>query len=115
MPSKAKPHIGRSLPFLPGDIVRRYLEYRGYRVPHVQNFTDIADRITQRGLDEGIPPQEVAERNIARFHEAALAMNLLPATHYPRATEHIPEIVELIQDLERRGFAYAAGGDVFFR
>jgi cysteinyl-tRNA synthetase len=110
-----KPHIGHFLPFLTADIVRRYLEHRGFRVVHVQNFTDVDDKIIARARDEGVAPQVVSERNIDKFYEAARAMNLLPATHYPKATEHIPEIISIIQKLESQGFAYAAGGDVYFR
>lgn len=110
-----RPHIGHFLPFLTADVVRRYLEYRGYRVVHVQNFTDVDDKIIARARQEGKSPEAVAEANIAKCHEAARAMNLLPATHYPRVTEHIPEIVSLIASLESKGYAYAAGGDVYFR
>jgi cysteinyl-tRNA synthetase len=110
-----KPHIGHFLPFLAADVIRRYLEFRGYRVVHVQNFTDVDDKIIDRARQEGVAPEVVAERNIAECYETMRAMNLLPATHYPRATEHIPEIIALIGRLEAGGFAYAAGGDVYFR
>jgi cysteinyl-tRNA synthetase len=111
-----RPHIGHFLPFLAADIVRRTLEARGYRVVHVQNFTDIDDKIIARAAQEGTSVQAVAERNIQKYFEAARAMNLLPATHYPRATEHIPEIIDLAQRLIGTGHAYAAGnGDVYFR
>jgi cysteinyl-tRNA synthetase len=110
-----KPHIGHFLPFLAADVVRRFLEYRGYRVLHVQNFTDVDDKIIDRAQREGVASEVVAERNIAHCMRAMAAMNLLPATHYPRATAHIPEILALIGRLEARGFAYAAGGDVYFR
>jgi cysteinyl-tRNA synthetase len=111
-----KPHIGHFLPFLAADIVRRTLEERGYRVVHVQNFTDIDDKIIARAAQEGTTVQAVAERNIQKYFEAARAMNLLPATHYPRATEHMPEIIALTQRLIDAGHAYAAGnGDVYFR
>jgi cysteinyl-tRNA synthetase len=110
-----RPHIGHFLPFLTADIVRRFLEFSGYRVVHVQNFTDVDDKIIDRARSEGITPEEVADRNVAKSFEAMRAMNLLPATHYPRATAHISEIVALIRDLEAKGYAYAAGGDVYFR
>src|SRR5262245_28624931 len=110
-----KPHIGHFLPFLAADVVRRFLEHEGFRVVHVQNFTDVDDKIIDRAQKEGVAPEVVAERNIARCFESMQAMHLLPATHYPRATEHIPEIIALIQKLEAKGFAYAAGGDVYFR
>ena len=110
-----RPHIGHFLPFLTADVVRRFLEHEGYRVVHVQNFTDVDDKIIDRARAEGVAPGAVAERNIAAFDAAARAMNLLPATHFPRATGHIPEIIALIQRLETCGYAYAAGGDVYFR
>ena len=111
-----KPHIGHFVPFLTGDIIRRYLEHKGFQVTHVQNFTDIDDKIIARAEAEGITARQVAERNIERFHAAAAAMNVLPATHYPKATEHIPEIVALIETLIDKEFAYpAANGDVYFR
>ncbi len=110
-----KPHIGHFLPFLTADVVRRYLEFRGYKVIHVQNFTDVDDKIIDRAQKEGVTPEVVAERNVQKCFESMRAMNLLPATHYPKATEHIPEILALITDLVGKGYAYAAGGDVYFR
>ncbi|HZL85210.1 MAG TPA: cysteine--tRNA ligase [Candidatus Krumholzibacteria bacterium] len=111
-----KPHIGHFLPFLTADVLRRWLEHRGFRVNHVQNFTDIDDKIIARARQEGTTPEAVAERNIKSYYEAARAMNLLIASHYPRVTEHIGEIVRLIERLIERGHAYAApGGDVYFR
>jgi cysteinyl-tRNA synthetase len=110
-----KPHIGHFLPFLTADIVRRFLEHEGYRVIHVQNFTDVDDKIIDRAAKEGVTPEAVAERNIAACMALLRTMNVLPATHYPRATQHIAEIIALIQRLETTGFAYAAGGDVYFR
>jgi len=110
-----KPHIGHFLPFLTADIVRRYLEHQGYRVIHVQNFTDVDDKIIARAAQEGVAPGVVSERNIQKCYESMRAMNLLPATHYPKATEHIAEIHALIERLMAGGYAYAAGGDVYFR
>ena len=111
-----KPHIGHFLPFLTADVVRRYLEHKSYEVTHVQNFTDVDDKIIARANEEGITSEAVAERNIQKYYEAAEAMNLLPATHYPKATGHIAEIIALIEDLIAKGHAYAASnGDVYFR
>jgi cysteinyl-tRNA synthetase len=110
-----RPHIGHFLPFLTADIVRRYLEHKGYRVVHVQNFTDVDDKIIARAAQEGVTPELVAERNVQKCFDAMRAMNLEPATYYPKATEHIPEILALIHKLVERGYAYAAGGDVYFR
>jgi cysteinyl-tRNA synthetase len=110
-----KPHIGHFLPFLTADVVRRFLEHEGYRVVHVQNFTDVDDKIIDRAAKEGTTPEAVAERNIEACMALLHTMNVVPATHYPRATQHIAEIIALIQRLEAAGFAYAAGGDVYFR
>ena len=115
MTPQDKPHIGHFLPFLTADIVRRYLEYRGYRVLHVQNFTDVDDKIIARAQQEGLAPELIAARNIQKCFDSLRAMNLLPATHYPRVTEHIPEIVAMTQTLIDRGYAYAVDGDVYFR
>jgi cysteinyl-tRNA synthetase len=97
-----------------GDVIRRILESRGYQVTYATNFTDIDDRIIERGNKEGIPFEQVSERNIQAFLSYAALLNIKPATVYPRATEHIPEILALIQRLIDSGHAYAAGGDVYF-
>ncbi|MFO7653415.1 MAG: cysteine--tRNA ligase [Candidatus Krumholzibacteriia bacterium] len=109
-----RPHVGHMYTFVACDLVRRYLEYLGLAVTHVQNFTDIDDKIIARARAEGVAPAEVAERNIAAYHAAAERLGLLPAHHYPRVTEHIPEIVEHVRCLLERGHAYAAQGDVYF-
>lgn len=110
-----KPHMGHMLAFVAADMIRRYLEYTGFEVTYVQNFTDIDDKIIDRANKEGCGYQEVAERNIKAYFDAAKALNIRPATKYPRATDHITEIVDLIQKLVERGHAYEAGGDVYFR
>jgi cysteinyl-tRNA synthetase len=111
-----RPHIGHFLPFLTAETVRRWLEYRGYRVTHVQNFTDIDDKIIDRANQEGVSARVVAERNIEQLYDILDRMHMLRATHYPKATEHIPEIIALIARLIERGYAYAAeNGDVYFR
>ena len=109
-----KPHVGHMRTAIAGDVIRRVLEWKGYKVTYVTNFTDIDDRIIARGNEEGIPFQEVSERNIQAFLHYAELLNILPAHHYPRATEHIREIVELIEILIDRGHAYHAGSDVYF-
>ncbi|MCK5429406.1 MAG: class I tRNA ligase family protein, partial [Anaerolineales bacterium] len=93
-------HIGHAMSYIVFDSVRRYLEFRGYNVKHVQNFTDIDDKIIARSAEEGIPAAEVAERNMAAYHETARALHLKPATRYPLATEHIDEIIALIKASE---------------
>jgi cysteinyl-tRNA synthetase len=109
-----KPHVGHMRYAVSGDTIRRVLEWKGYQVTYVTNFTDIDDRIIARGNEEGVPFTLVSQRNIDAFLHYADLLNIKPATHYPRATEHIPEILELIQLLMQKGYAYAAGGDVYF-
>jgi cysteinyl-tRNA synthetase len=109
-----KPHVGHMRYAVSGDVIRRVLEWKGYEVTYVTNFTDIDDRIIARGNEEGIPFQQVSQRNIDAFLRYSEILNIKRATHYPRATEHIPEILHLIQTLIEKGYAYAAGGDVYF-
>jgi cysteinyl-tRNA synthetase len=110
-----KPHMGHMLAFVAGDMIRRYLEHKGYKVKYIQNFTDIDDKIIDRANAESVDFKTVAERNIAAYHDVARQLHLKPATVYPKATEHIDEILDLIGDLVAKEFAYAAGGDVYFR
>jgi len=110
-----KPHMGHMLAFVSGDMIRRYLEFLGYEVTYVQNFTDIDDKIIDRANAEGVDYRVVAERNIAAYYEAARALHLKPATIYPFATKHIPEIIAMVETLVEKGHAYAADGDVYFR
>jgi cysteinyl-tRNA synthetase len=109
-----RPHVGHMRYAVAGDVIRRVLESRGYEVTYATNFTDIDDRIIERGNKEGVPFEQVSERNIKAFLSYAALLNIKPATVYPRATEHIPEILALIQRLIGSGHAYAAGGDVYF-
>ena len=110
-----KPHMGHMLAFVAGDMIRRYLEYKGFQVSYIQNFTDIDDKIIDKANTEGIGYREVAERNMKAYFDAAAALHIRPATKYPLATEHIQEIIDLIQKLVDKGHAYEAGGDVYFR
>jgi cysteinyl-tRNA synthetase len=110
-----KPHVGHMFAFVACDMVRRYLEHLGYAVTHVQNFTDIDDKIIAKARTEGIDYRAVADRNIALYHEYARALNLLPAHEYPLVTDHIPEIIAFIGNLIAKDHAYAAGGDVYFK
>ncbi|HLF06221.1 MAG TPA: cysteine--tRNA ligase [Thermoplasmata archaeon] len=109
-----KPHVGHMRYAVAGDVMRRYLESKGYEVIYITNFTDIDDRIIDRANKEGVAHQEVSERNIEAFLRYAAVLNIKSATHYPRATEHLPEIIALIQRLIDKGHAYAASGDVYF-
>ena len=114
MTVQGPPHVGHMRYAVAGDAIRRVLEWKGYEVTYVTNFTDIDDRIIDRGNQEGIPWEQVAQRNIDAFLKYAALLNVKPATHYPRATEHIPEIHAIIGQLIAKKHAYAAGGDVYF-
>jgi cysteinyl-tRNA synthetase len=109
-----KPHVGHIRAALSGDLMRRYLTRLGYEVTYVYNFTDVDDKIINRASREGVGFAAVSERNIQAYLQGAALHNILPATHYPRATQHIPEMFDLIRRLIERGHAYAAGGDVYF-
>ncbi len=108
-------HVGHAMSYLVFDAIRRYLEYRGYEVKHVQNFTDIEDRIIATANAQGVTVKELAERYIARFLKEMDALNVQRAHEYPRATEVIPKIQEIIQGLIDKGHAYQVDGDVYFR
>lgn len=108
-------HIGHAMSYIVFDVVRRYLEFKGYKVKYVQNFTDVDDKIIARANELGIPPQELAERFIAQYFEQMDALNVKRADIYPKATEEIPAIIEVISGLVEKGHAYEAKGDVYFR
>ena len=110
-----KAHVGHAMSALVFDVVRRYLEYRGFEVRHVTNYTDVDDKIIQRAAVEGVEPIEVAERYIHEFDRHLKDLNILRATQYPRATEEINNIVESVADLVDKGFAYPVDGDVYYR
>ena len=108
-------HIGHAMSYIVFDVLRRYLEYCGYKVKHVQNFTDIEDNIINRARAEGSSIDELAERHIKQFFEDFAPLNILKAHIYPRATHELPSIIEMVQRLIDNGHAYKAGGDVYFR
>ncbi len=108
-------HVGHAMSYVVFDVLRRYLEYRGYQVRHVQNFTDIDDRIIARAERRGIPIDELTGDLIERYHEEMRALNVLPAHVYPRATAEIPKMIEMIQGLIEKGYAYVSDGDVYYR
>ena len=108
-------HVGHAMSYLVFDMVKRYLEYSGYQVIHVQNFTDIEDRIIDAANSLGVSVAELAEKYIARFLQEMDALNVQRARYYPRATEVIPKIQEMGQGLIDKGYAYAVDGDVYFR
>lgn len=108
-------HIGNARPICVFDVLRRYLEYRGFSVTFVQNFTDIDDKLIKKANEEGITVAEVAARYIAEYETDAKGLGVRPATYHPKATENIDGIIHIIEQLVAKGFAYANGGDVYFR
>lgn len=108
-------HIGNARPLCVFDVLRKYLEYRGYNVNFVQNFTDVDDKIIKRANEEGSTFTEVAEKYIEEFWTDAHGLNFKDATTHPKATENIDEIIAIIQSLEEKGYAYCVDGDVYFR
>jgi cysteinyl-tRNA synthetase len=108
-------HLGHARSYIAFDVARRYLEFLGNKVVFVQNFTDIEEVIIRRAGEAGRPPLEYAQFFIDAFLDDMRALNVQPATHYPKVSEHIPEILGLVQRLIRSGYAYPADGDVFFR
>ena len=107
-------HIGNARPLCVFDVLRRYMEYRGYDVKFVQNFTDIDDKIIRRANEEGLSFKEVSEKYIEEFWKDAKGMNIREATVHPKATENIDEIISIISTLIEKGYAYAVDGDVYF-
>ncbi|HEX6384782.1 MAG TPA: cysteine--tRNA ligase [Anaerolineae bacterium] len=107
-------HIGHAMSAIVFDVIRRYLQYRGYRVIHVMNFTDVDDKIINRAKELGVDPLDLAQRYIDEWLEQVQALNLLPAHHYPRASQTIPQIVAFIQQLIETEYAYVIDGDVFY-
>ena len=113
-------HIGNARCFVVFDMLRRYLEWRGYDVRFVQNFTDIDDKMIKRANEEGTTVKEVAERYIAEYFKDAQGLGIRPATVHPRATENIDEIIGIVSTLIEKGHAYPVkvndmGSDVYFR
>ena len=108
-------HLGHAKSYVSFDTVRRYLEYLGYRVTLVQNFTDLEEVIIRRAAQVRKPPLEYAQFYIDAFLEDMHALHVLPATHYPKVSEHVLEIQTLIALLVERGYAYSVNGDVYFR
>ena len=109
-------HIGNARPLCVFDVLRRYLEWRGYEVRYVQNFTDVDDKIIRRANEEGVSSGEIAERYIAEYWIDAKGLGAREATVHPRATENMGEIIAIISGLVEKGYAYAAAnGDVYFR
>ncbi len=109
-------HIGNARPMIVFDTVRRYLEYKGYDVNFVSNFTDVDDKIIKKAMEEGVSAQEISKRYIAECKKDMAAMNVEPATAHPLATEEIDGMLDMISTLIEKGYAYpAADGTVYFR
>lgn len=108
-------HIGNARPLCVFDVLRRYLEYRGYNVKFVQNFTDVDDKIIKRANEENSTFEEISKKYIKEFWTDAHGLNFKDATVHPKATENIDEIIEIIKTLEEKGYAYAVDGDVYYR
>lgn len=110
-----KAHVGHAMSSVVFDIIRRYLEYKGYRVTHVMNYTDIEDKVIDRANKLGVDPIGLAETHIAEYDQHLTDLNVLPATYTPHASKEIPRIIEMIQGLIDLGFGYAVDGNVYFR
>ena len=111
----AAAHIGHAMRSVVFDVLRRYLEYKGFNVKYVENFTDIDDKMIAGAADMGITVQDLAEKNIAAYLEEMDTLNVKRADIYPRATEEIPKIQEIISGLIDKDYAYAVQGDVYYR
>ena len=107
-------HIGNARPFIMFDTLRRYLQYKGYEVTFVQNFTDVDDKIIKRGHEEGISPEEVANKYIDEYFVDADGLGIKRADVHPRVTDNIQQIIDFVKDLEDKGYAYEVNGDVYF-
>ncbi len=107
-------HLGNARPFIVFDCLRTFLEYRGYKVTFVQNFTDVDDKLINKAREEGCTVGEIAEKYIAEYYKDAAALGIKKATVHPRATENIDVIIETVQRLIDKGYAYETGGDVYF-
>ncbi len=108
-------HIGNARPMIVFDTLRRYLEYKGYDVNYVSNFTDVDDKIIKRADEEGVDASVISERYIAEVKKDMAALNVREATTHPKATEEIPDMIEMVKTLIEKGYAYEVNGTVYFR
>lgn len=109
-----EPHIGNARPFVVWDAIRRFFAKAGYQVHYVQNFTDVDDKIIRAANEQGIPAKEIANRYIEAYFRAMDALNIRHADVYPRVSETIPDIIEMVQGLVNEGYAYELEGDVYY-
>ena len=107
-------HLGNARPFIIFDTLRKYFEYKGYKVTFVQNFTDIDDKMINRANEENITVKQLADRFIKEYFTDAKGLSVCEASHHPRATEVVPEIIDMVEKLINKGFAYEVNGDVYF-
>jgi len=114
MTVQGPPHFGHMRAYVTADILLRYLEFSGYMMKAIQNFTDIDDKVIEKSLEEKIDYRIIAERNMAEYFEVADKMNIRRVDFYPKATQHIQEIIVLIEKLIKKGYAYESKGDVYF-
>ncbi|MFZ2360512.1 MAG: cysteine--tRNA ligase [Anaerolineae bacterium] len=110
-----KAHVGHAMSAIVFDMVRRYLQYKGYDVIHVMNFTDVDDKIIKRAQETGDDPFAISQRYVDEFHRHIDELRVLPATIYPRVSDTIPEIVDMVQTLQESRYAYPTEGGVYFR
>ena len=108
-------HIGNARPMIVFDTVRRYMEYKGYEVNFVSNFTDVDDKIIKKSIEEGVSAEEVSERYIKECKKDMADMNVKPATIHPQATQEIDGMIAMIETLMEKGYAYDVNGTVYFR
>ncbi len=108
-------HIGNARPMIVFDTLRRYLLYKGYDVNYVSNFTDVDDKIIKRAIEEGVTSKEISERYIEEVKKDMKDLNVMEATTHPKATEEIPDMIEMIKVLIEKGHAYEVNGTVYFR
>ena len=108
-------HIGNARPFIVFDVLRRYMEYRGYKVKFVQNFTDIDDKVINKANEEGVTYKDIAEKYIEEYFVDAKGLGIHPATIHPKATDNIDAIIDIVSTLIEKGYAYESEGDVYYR
>ncbi|MEG2377386.1 MAG: cysteine--tRNA ligase [Clostridia bacterium] len=108
-------HIGNARPFITFDVLRRYFEYRGYKVNFVQNFTDVDDKVINRANDEGVSYMDIANRYIEEYYKDAAGLGIEKATQHPKATDNIDAIIDMVKTLQDKGYAYEMNGDVYYR
>ena len=107
-------HLGNARPVVVFDTIRRYFEYSGYQVTYIQNFTDVDDKIINRAAEENMEPLALAEKYIVEYFKDTEKLNIKKATHHPKVSENIPEIIAFVQGLIEKGFAYEVDGDVYY-